>query len=164
MARAGQTRCAPDPHPPVGIGTPIRDQHPYDQVVFSLLCLAIRVLVRLIGTGGQGGRDDGAKDLEILVLRHQLRVLRRTSGPPRFRVRDRALLAMASRSIPRERWVSSLVTPATLLRWHRELVRRKWTHPKTGRPGRPPIDPDERELILRLARENLRYRLRAQAG
>ena len=52
--------------------------------MFSLLYLAIRVLVRLIGTGGQGGRDDGAKDLEILVLRHELRVLRRTSGPPRY--------------------------------------------------------------------------------
>jgi hypothetical protein len=101
--------------------------------------------------------DDGAKDLEILVLRHQLRVLQRTSGRPKLRVIDRVLLAAASRVIPRERWVTFLVTPATLLRWHRELVRRKWTYRRTGRPGRPPLDPEVRALILRLARENPRW-------
>ena len=125
--------------------------------MLSLLYLAVRALVRLIVTGGQGGRDDGSRDLEILVLRHQLRVLKRTSGPPRFRVRDRVLLAAASRVIPRDRWVAFRVTPATLLRWHRELVRRKWTYRRTGRPGRPRIDAEVRELILRLARENPRW-------
>jgi transposase InsO family protein len=60
-------------------------------------------------------------------------------------------------ALPRERWVAFLVTPATLLRWHRELVRRKWTYRRTGRPGRPPIDAAVRELILRLARENPRW-------
>jgi len=125
--------------------------------MFSLLYLTIRVLARLIVTGGHGGRDDGAKDLEILVLRHQLRVLRRTSGPPRYRAIDRVLLAAASRSIPRDRWVAFVVTPATLLRWHRELVRKKWTYRRTGRPGRPPIDAEVRQLILRLARENPRW-------
>ncbi|MDQ3345101.1 MAG: integrase core domain-containing protein [Chloroflexota bacterium] len=125
--------------------------------MFSLVYLAIRVLARLIVTGGHGGRDDGAKALEILVLRHQLRVLRRTSGPPRYRAIDRVLLAAASRSIPRDRWVAFLVTPATLLRWHRELVRKKWTYRRTGRPGRPPIDAEVRQLILRLARENPRW-------
>jgi putative transposase len=59
--------------------------------------------------------------------------------------------------IPRDRWVAFFVTPATLLRWHRELVRRKWTYRRTGRPGRPPIDAEIRELILRLARENPRW-------
>ena len=125
--------------------------------MFSLVYLAIRVLARLIVTGGHGGRDDGAKALEILVLRHQLRVLRRTSGPPRYRAIGRVLLAAASRSIPRDRWVAFLVTPATLLRWHRELVRKKWTYRRTGRPGRPPIDAEVRQLILRLARENPRW-------
>ena len=75
-----------------------------------------------------------------LALRHQLRVLQRTSGPPKLRAIDRVLLAAASRVIPRDRWVAFLVTPATLLRWHRELVRRKWTYRRTGRadhhPGR----------------------------
>jgi hypothetical protein len=101
--------------------------------------------------------DDGSKDLEILDLRHELRVLRRKSGPPTLRAIDRVVLAAASRSIPRERWSSFLVTPATLLRWHRELVRKKWTYGKTGKPGRPPIDPEIRDLVLRIARENPRW-------
>ena len=123
----------------------------YDAPMLLLLYLVLRALARLVVTGGRRGWDDGSKDLEILVLRHQLRVLQRTSDPPRFRARDRVLLAAASRLIPRDRWVAFLVTPATLLRWHRELVRRKWTYGRTGRPGRPPIDPDFRDLILRLA-------------
>jgi len=119
-----------------------------------LLYLVVRVLARLLVTSGL---DDGSKDLEILVLRHQLRVLQRTSGPPKFRAVDRVFLAVASRSIPRDRWASVSVTPATLLRWHRELVRRKWTYGRVGRPGRPSIDPELRELIRRLARENPRW-------
>jgi putative transposase len=75
----------------------------------------------------------------------------------RLKPTDRVLLAAASRFLPRDRWVAFLVTPATLLRWHRELVRRKWTHHRTGHPGRPPIDPELRALILRLARENSRW-------
>jgi hypothetical protein len=70
-----------------------------------LLYLVVRVLARLLGASGQ---DDGAKDLEILVLRHQLRVLRRKTGPPGLRVIDRVRLAAASRAIPRDRWVASL--------------------------------------------------------
>ena len=76
---------------------------------------------------------------------------------PRLRPIDRVLLAAASRVIPRDRWVAFLVTPATLLRWHRALVNRKWTSRRTGRPGRPPIDPAIRALILRFARENPRW-------
>jgi transposase InsO family protein len=125
--------------------------------MWSLVYLLIRTLVaRMIGTGRRG-RDDGAKDLEILVLRHQLRVLQPTAGRPKLRPIDRVLLAAASRVIPRDRWVAFLVTPATLLRWHRELVRKKWTYRRTGRPGRPPIDAPTRALILRLARENPRW-------
>ena len=101
--------------------------------------------------------DDGTKDMEILVLRHQLRVLRRKTGRPRFPARDRALLAAASRVLPRQRWASFLVTPQTLLRWHRTLVRRKWTYGKDRTPGRPPIDPQTTELILRMARDNPRW-------
>jgi len=122
--------------------------------MWSLFYLVIRTLVRLIGIGDLRQRDEHAKDLEILVLRHQLRVLQRTASPPRLRTIDRVLLAAASRVLPRDRWVAFLVTPATLLRWHRELVRRKWIYRRDGRPGRPPIDPEVRALILRLAREN----------
>ena len=125
--------------------------------MLSLLYLVVRALVRLLVSAGQPGRGDGSNDLEILVLRHQLRVLQRTSGPLKLRAIDRVFLAAASRVMPRDRWVAFLVTPATLLRWHRELVRRKWTSRKTGRPGRPPIDAAIRELILRLARENPRW-------
>ncbi len=130
------------------------DSPRYDPPMLSLLYLVVRVLARLFVAGG---RDDGSKDLEILVLRHQLRVLQRTSGPPKLRVIDRILLAAASRVIPRDRWVAFLVTPATLLRWHRELVKRKWTYGRVGRPGRPPIDPNVRDLICRLAQENPRW-------
>jgi putative transposase len=124
--------------------------------MLSLLYLVVRALTRLV-VGGRRGPDSRAKDLEILVLRHQLRVLRRTSGPPRHQARDRVLLAAACRLIPRDRWVAFTITPATLLRWHRELVKRKWTYRRTGRPGRPPIAPEVRDLILRLARENPRW-------
>jgi hypothetical protein len=119
-----------------------------------LLGLIIRAFSRLL-VGSRA--DDGSKDLEILVLRHQLRILRRKSGPPKLRFIDRVLLAAASRSITRDRWSCFLVTPATLLRWHRELVRTKWTYGKIGRPGRPPIDPEVRDLVLRIARENPRW-------
>ncbi len=95
--------------------------------MLSLLYLVVRALVRLLVSARRAGRVDGSEDLEILVLRHQLRVLHRTSGPRKLRAIDRVLLAAASRVIPRDRWVAFLVTPATLLRWHRELVRRKWT-------------------------------------
>jgi hypothetical protein len=125
--------------------------------MWSLLYLVARSLVRLLVIAGPAGRADGSKDLEILVLRHQLRVLERTASPLRLRTIDRVLLAAASRVLPRDRWVAFLVTPATLLRWHRELVRRKWTYRRSGRPGRPPIDAAIRALILRLARENPRW-------
>jgi putative transposase len=119
-----------------------------------LLWLTVRLLTRLLVLPNA---DDGAKDLEILVLRQQLRVLRRKTGRPRFTAGDRVLLAAASRVLPRERWASFLVTPQTLLRWHRTLVRRKWTYGKERTPGRPPIDPQVAELILRMARENARW-------
>ncbi len=93
-------------------------------------------------------------EIENAVLRHQLRVLRRQVRRPRLRPVDRAFLAAAARRLPRDRWNSFLVTPQTLLRWHRELVRRKWTHRSRRKPGRLPIDPEVRALVLRLAMEN----------
>ena len=99
-----------------------------------MLSLIIGTLARLLT---QPHADEATKDLEILVLRHQLRVLRRKTGRPRFTTLDRVLLVTASRVMPRDRWPSFLVTPQTLLRWHRELVRRKWTYRKARTPGRP---------------------------
>ena len=143
----------------VGVRNPRFDAriHRYDRPMWPLLYLVARTLIALIVGTSRRGQDDGSKDLEILVLRHQLRVLQRTAGRPKLRPVDRVLLAAASRAIPRDRWVTFLVTPATLLRWRRELVRRKWTYRRTGRPGRPPIEPEVRALILRLARENPRW-------
>jgi transposase InsO family protein len=93
--------------------------------------------------------------LEIVVLRHELSVLRRQVGRPQLRQSDRTLLASASRLLPRSRWGSFLVTPTTLLRWHRRLVARRWTY--AAQTGRPPVGNEVRELVLRLARENPRW-------
>jgi transposase len=98
-------------------------------------------------------RGDRSKELEILLLRHELSILRRQAQRPRITPRDRLVLAALSRLIPRRSWRAFLVTPETLLRWHRRIVARRWTYPHR-RPGRPPIDQEVRQLILRLAREN----------
>jgi hypothetical protein len=98
-------------------------------------------------------RSDGAKELEILLLRHELLVLRRQVARPRLRASDRALLAALSRVLPRERRRSALVQPATLLRWHRELVRRRWTYERRA-AGRPSLPGQVRRLVLKLAAEN----------
>ncbi len=97
--------------------------------------------------------DAATKDAEILVLRHQLAVLRRQVARPRFSWSDRAIIATLAKLVPRERWGAFLVTPETILRWHRALVRRRWTYPHRG-PGHPPLGNETIELIVRLAREN----------
>jgi putative transposase len=95
------------------------------------------------------------RDVELLVLRHQLNVLQRTAGPPRWQPGDRFLLAALSRQLPRAAWRSLLVNPETVLRWQRQLVRRKWAaFGRRGRLGRRPVPTDLRELVIRLASEN----------
>jgi len=101
-------------------------------------------------------RSGHAKDVEIAVRRHQLSVLRRQVKRPEFRPADRAVLAVLGRALPRSHWSSFLVTPGTILRWHRRLVTRKWTQPYLG-GGRPPLAEHLVALILRLARENPRW-------
>jgi hypothetical protein len=83
-------------------------------------------------------RSADAKEIEILVLGHQLAVQRRQHPRPRLQPKDRALLAALSRLLPRARWSVFLVRPETLLRWHRRLVARRWTYPTT-RSGRPAV-------------------------
>jgi putative transposase len=97
-------------------------------------------------------RSGVSKDAEILVLRHQLMVLRRQVARPRPSWADRALQAALSRLVPRNRWPRLFVTPETVLRWHRDLVRRRWTVPRRG--GRPPTRPTIRRLVPRLAADN----------
>ena len=86
------------------------------------------------------GRTVDVKDIELLVLRHQLGVLRRDVKRPKLRASDRALLAAMGGLLAPARRHGLLVTPYTLLRWHRELVRRRWTYPP-AKPGRPPMTP-----------------------
>jgi putative transposase len=97
------------------------------------------------------------------VLRHQLSVLARQHERPKLRPADRAFIAALARLLPQRRRHGFVVTPATLLRWHRELVRRRWTH-QQGRAARPRTERGLRELVLRLARENPRWGYQRIAG
>jgi putative transposase len=108
-------------------------------------------------------RSEHAKEVKIAVLRRQLEVLRRQVKRPEFRPSDRALLAVLSSALPRRPWSVFLVTPDTILRWHRRLVTRKWTQPYR-RGGRPPLPDHLVALILRLARENPRWGYRRIQG
>src|SRR4051812_21705753 len=116
----------------------------------SLVYLLLRQVLQMLA---QLARDGAAKDVELLVLRHQVAVLRRQVHRPDLEPADRVVLAALSRLLPRPQWAAFFVTPATLLRWHRQLIARQWTYPH-ARPGRPPVTAQIRELVLRLAAEN----------
>jgi transposase InsO family protein len=120
-------------------------------VLISLVYVLLRRVLELVILLG---RSRDFKELEIVVLRHELGILRRRTSRPPMTLVDRLLLAAASRFLPRTQWRSFVVTPATLLRWHRQLVAWRWTY---GRRGRPPVRRDVRELIVRFARDNPRW-------
>jgi putative transposase len=123
-------------------------------VLLAVVYLLLRRVVRLIA----GSCDELMNaEVEVVVLRHQLTVLKRQVGRPRLRRRDRLFMVAISRTLPRARWSSFVVSPQTLLRWHRELVRRKWTYSRGSAAGRPPIAGEVRELIVRMGRENPRW-------
>jgi putative transposase len=115
------------------------------RLLYLLFCQVLRWLALL-------ARSAATKDAELLVLRHEVAVLRRQVTRPRVNWADRAVLAGLARLLPRPAWRGLLVQPATLLRWHRDLVRRRWTYPHQR--GRPSVAVELRALALRLAREN----------
>ena len=117
------------------------------------------MLVRVLGLLALLARSDAAKDVEILTLRHEVAVLRRTNARPALSWLDRAVLSALGRLLPAPLRQLRLVSPRTLMRWHAQLVARRWTYPRR-RPGRPPIPPPIRALVLRMARENPRWRPR----
>jgi putative transposase len=124
--------------------------------VYVAFCRLVQLVVLLC-------RSERSKELEILVLRHELAILRRQPRRAAARPVDRAILAALARALPRSAWGSLSVRPATLLRWHRQLVRRRWTYPYR-RPGRPPLDRRVQALVVQLARENASWGYRRIAG
>ncbi len=115
-------------------------------VIYAVLRLLLDILLI---------KREHDRELEILVLRHQLSVLQRTAGRPRWQPGDRVVLAALTRNLPRPAWRSLLVTPDTVLGWHRKLVRRKWAaFGRQGPLGRRPIPSEVQELVCQLAREN----------
>jgi putative transposase len=129
-------------------------------LVWSFVYLAVRNLFALVWLLARPRRS---KELEILVLRHELAMLRRQGRQPKLTRADRGLLATLSRSLPRAAWAGFPVRPETLLRWHRQLVARRWTYSQRA-PGRPPLEASLRALILRLGHENPHWGYRRIVG
>jgi putative transposase len=125
--------------------------------------LVYLMIVRVLSWLVLLARSDAAKDVEILTLRHEVAVLRRTNARPTLTWLDRAVLSALSRLLPTPLRQLRLVSPRTLLRWHAQLVARRWTYPHRS-PGRPPTAPPIRALALRIARENPRWGYRRIQG
>jgi putative transposase len=119
-------------------------------LLWSLVYVVVRRLLEFVVLVA---RRERSKELEILVLRHELSILRRQVARPRLSPADRLLLVALSRLLPRHAWRAFFVQPETVLRWHRRLVARRWTYASTA-AGRPRLQPELRQLVLRLAREN----------
>ena len=121
-------------------------------MLIRLICL---LMVRVLGWLALLARSDAARNAEILVLRHEIAVMRRQVARPRPDHPDRAVIAALARLLPGRLRQHRIVTPSTLLAWHRRPVKKKWTYPNA--PGRPPVPSEVRALVGQLARQNPRY-------
>ena len=128
-------------------------------MLFRLVYLAVS---RVFAWLALLARSDASKDLEILVLRHEIAILRRQAASPKPDWADRGVLAALARLLPGHLRAHRIVTPGTLLAWHRRLVKRKWTYP--GRAGRPALSQEIRDLVVQLARQNPRWGYRRIQG
>jgi len=121
----------------------------YHRAVLIAVCYCIlRLALRITSDD-----DTREREAEIIVLRHQLAVLKRASPRPHIRLRDRMMIAAFSRLIRRDRWSGFIVSPATILHWHPELVARKWTYQRS-KTGRPPLVPSLGRLVVQMAEDN----------
>jgi putative transposase len=152
------TRAFPDSAAAATV--PVMRRHPTRGGLWALVYLALRRLFELVIFVL---RCEATNEVELLVLRQEIAVLRRQNGRPAYQSADQVLLAALSRLLPRSRWNAFGVTPETLLAWHRRLVARRWTYPHR-RPGRPRVDEESTALVLRLARENHRWGYRRIQG
>ncbi len=152
--------CASVRHPAAaGVEPPLQSS---PVVLFSLAYAVVRLVLEALIVQGRANAELRA---EVLALRHQLRVMERQAGRPRWQPCDRLLLAAISRVLTRPAWRSLLPSPETLLRWHRELVRQKWAaYRRRPRRHRPIPSSEFHQLILRLAGENSRWGYRRIQG